>query len=75
LAEDQRAYQGINSAKSYENLYTWGIFRIVIRAIPAYRGMPEGTVAEVEAVYIDAHPGFVHSGQLLPGRLIRLGPV
>jgi hypothetical protein len=29
-------------------------------------GMLEGTVVEVKAVYVDAHPGFVHSGRLLP---------
>lgn len=38
-------------------------------------GMLEGAVVEVKAVYVDAHPDFVHSGRFLPGYLIRLGPV
>jgi hypothetical protein len=29
-------------------------------------GMLEGAVVEFKAVYIDAHPGFVHSGRFLP---------
>jgi hypothetical protein len=29
-------------------------------------GMLESAVVEVKAVYVDAHPGFVHSGRFLP---------
>ena len=37
-------------------------------------GVLEGAVVEVKAVYVDAYSGFVHSGRLLPGRFLWLGP-
>jgi hypothetical protein len=43
--------------------------------------MLEGAVIEIKAVYVDAYSGLTipikvsHSGQFLPGRLLRIGPV